>query len=230
MRDEALMKDGALLIDVISDVVCPWCFIGKRHLEAAVATWKQHHPAEAEPTVRWHPFQLNPGLPGEGIPRERYVAEKFGGPERARDVYARVARAGQMAGIAFRFEAIQRQPNTVDAHRLIHLAGTKGIQDAMVEGLFRAYFLEAVDLTRLENLAAIAADAGLDRDEATAYLRSEQDRLRIGTADHHARTIGVQGVPFFIFAQKFAVSGAQPPEVLLDVMQKIRDGVAAAPQ
>jgi predicted DsbA family dithiol-disulfide isomerase len=158
------------------------------------------------------------------------VAEKFGGPERAREIYARVARAGQGAGIAFRFEAIQRQPNTVDAHRLIYLAGTKGVQDALVEALFRAYFLEAVDLTRLENLAAIAAGAGLDRDEAMAYLRSEQDRLRIETADHHARTIGVQGVPFFIFGQKFAVSGAQPPEVLLDVMHKVNDELAAAPQ
>lgn len=217
-------------IDVISDVVCPWCFIGKRNLEAAVARWNELHPGEAPPHVRWHPFQLNPGLPQEGVPRARYVEDKFGGPERAQEIYARVARAGEQAGIAFRFDAIERQPNTVDPHRLVHVAEEQGLQDAMVEALFRAYFLDAVDLTRRANLVDIAAGAGLPRAQTEAYLAGEKDRLQIENADHHARTIGVQGVPFFIFGQKYALSGAQPPEVLLDVMQKVREELAATPQ
>jgi predicted DsbA family dithiol-disulfide isomerase len=220
----------SLTIDVISDVVCPWCFIGKRNLEQALATWKSRHPDAVAPTVRWHPFQLNPGLPAEGIARERYVAEKFGGPERAKEIYARVAHAGEQAGIAFRFDAIQRQPNTVDLHRLVHLATGQGLEDAMVEALFRAYFLDALDLTNRDNLVAIAVSAGLDREQASAYLAGETDRLAIENADHHARTIGVQGVPFFIFEQKYAVSGAQPPDVLVDVIEKVHAELAAAPQ
>jgi predicted DsbA family dithiol-disulfide isomerase len=219
-----------LAIDVISDVVCPWCFIGKRNLEAALATWAQQHPDEAAPRVRWHPFQLNPGLPVEGIPRARYVAEKFGGPERAKEIYARVARAGEQAGLALRFDAIERQPNTVDAHRLIHLADRMGRQDAMVEALFRGYFLEAADLTSRDRLVDLAADAGLERAEAAAYLAGEQDRLFIENEDHRARTMGVQGVPFFIFAHKYALSGAHPPETLLEAMRRSREEVVAAPQ
>jgi predicted DsbA family dithiol-disulfide isomerase len=217
-------------IDVISDVVCPWCFIGKRNLEAALAAWAQQHPDEEAPQVRWHPFQLNPGLPVEGIPRTRYIEEKFGGPERAKEIYARVTRAGEQAGLALRFDDIQRQPNTVDPHRLIHLADQKGRQDAMVEALFRGYFLDAVDLTSRDKLTDLAAGAGLDRAEAAAYLAGEQDRLFIENEDHRARTLGVQGVPFFIFEQKYALSGAHPPETLLEVMRKVREELAAAPQ
>lgn len=220
----------AFSIDVISDVVCPWCFIGKRHLEAALAQWAAQHPGGETPVVRWHPFQLNPGLPSEGVAREKYISEKFGGPERAKEVYARVARAGESAGISFRFDAIQRQPNTVDPHRLIHLAESQDRQDAVVEGLFRAYFLDAVDLTNTRNLVDIGEAAGLAREPTEAYLAGERDRLLIENADHQARTIGVQGVPFFIFDRKYAVSGAQPPEVLLDVMNKVHDEVVAAPQ
>src|SRR5688572_2023828 len=107
-----------LQIDVISDIVCPWCFIGKRNLEAALAEWRKAHPDDEQPHVRWHPFQLNPGLPEDGIPRTQYIADKFGGPERAKEIYARVSAAGANAGIDFNFEGIARQPNTVDPHRL----------------------------------------------------------------------------------------------------------------
>jgi predicted DsbA family dithiol-disulfide isomerase len=207
-------------IDVISDVVCPWCFIGKRNLEAALAAWREQHPDEEAPRVSWHPFQLNPGLPEDGMPRAQYVADKFGGPERAREIYARVSSAGARAGIAFDFDGIVRQPNTVDSHRLVHLAEEQGKQDEMVEALFRGYFLDAADLTSKETLADIAAAAGLDRDTVVAYLATDRDRPQVENGDHHARAIGVQGVPFFIFNQRYAVSGAQPPEVLLEVMEK----------
>jgi len=219
----------SLQIDVISDVVCPWCFIGKRNLEAALSKWRAAHPDDEPPQVRWHPFQLNPGLPEEGIPRTQYIADKFGGPERAKEIYARVSAAGANAGIDFDFEGIARQPNTVDPHRLIHFADEEGRQDQMVESLFRGYFLESADLTNKEALAELAARAGLDRERVQAYLDSEKDRLLIENGDHRARTIGVQGVPFFIFNQHYAVSGAQPPEVLLEVIEKTLAEDVAAP-
>jgi predicted DsbA family dithiol-disulfide isomerase len=219
-----------MVIDVISDVVCPWCYIGKRNLEAALETWRQQHPDEAVPQVNWHPFQLNPGLPESGMPRAQYIADKFGGPERAKEIYARVSNAGATAGIAFNFDGIVRQPNTVNPHRLIHLAGEQGKQEEMVEALFRGYFLDQADLTSNDTLANIAATAGMDREQVSAYLATDQDKPLVENGDHRARTIGVQGVPFFIFNQRYALSGAQPPEVLLDVMQKASEEVAAVPQ
>jgi predicted DsbA family dithiol-disulfide isomerase len=217
-----------LQIDIISDVVCPWCFIGKRHLESALAAWREQHPGEETPAVRWHPFQLNPDLPESGMPRAEYVAAKFGGPDRAKEIYARVAGAGTRAGIAFAFDKIAVQPNTVNPHRLIHYSATHGDQQAVAEALFRAYFLEGADLTRQATLADIAGKAGLDRDEVAAYLAGDEDRSLIEEQDRRAREIGVEGVPFFIFGQRYAVSGAQPPEVLLNAMEKAHAEVAAA--
>ena len=220
----------ALTIDVISDVVCPWCFIGKRHLESALAAWRLDHPGEKQPQVRWHPFQLNPQLPRSGVPRAEYIATKFGGPQRAKEIYARVANAGARAGIAFDFDRITVQPNTLNAHRLIHRAGSSGRQDAMAEALFQAYFLEGADLSRDDTLADIAARAGLDRNEISAYLAGEEDKALIEDQDQHARSLGVEGVPFFIVNRRYAVSGAQPPEAILDVMAKAQEELAAAPQ
>ncbi len=156
-------------IDVISDVVCPWCFIGKRHLESALAAWRNDHPGEAQPVVRWHPFQLNPQLPRSGVPRAEYIATKFGGPQRAKEIYARVANAGARAGIAFNFDGITVQPNTLNAHRLIHHAGSGGRQDAMAEALFRAYFLEGADLS--------SDDALADTSPATRTRHSSTTRI-----------------------------------------------------
>ena len=216
-------------IDVISDVVCPWCFIGKRNLEQALETWQTKHPDEM-PTVRWHPFQLNPQLPGSGVPRKQYLENKFGGPERAKEIYARVSAAGKRADIDFAFDAIQVQPNTVNAHRLMHHAGELGRQDAVAEQIFRRYFLEGADLSNNETLADIAQQAGMDRDEVAAYLASDADRELIEEQDRRARAIGVEGVPFFIFNQRLALSGAQPPEVIVEAMEKAREELAAAPQ
>jgi predicted DsbA family dithiol-disulfide isomerase len=217
-------------IDVISDVVCPWCFIGKRHLESALAAWRKEHPGEEQPVVRWHPFQLNPQLPSSGVPRAEYIATKFGGPQRAKEIYARVANAGARAGIAFNFDGITVQPNTLNAHRLIHHAGLGGRQDAMAEALFRAYFFEGANLSSEGTLADIAARAGFGRNEISAYLAGDADKALIEDQDQHARSLGVEGVPFFIFNRRHAVSGAQPPEAILDVMEKAREELAAAPQ
>jgi predicted DsbA family dithiol-disulfide isomerase len=207
-------------IDVISDVVCPWCFIGKRHLERALDLYRKAHPGEPGPVVNWHPFELNPQLPREGVARKEYVEQKFGGAERAVAVYARVTAAGQGAGIDFAFDRIARQPNTRDAHRLILYAQRHAKQQAVVEALFEHFFLRHTDLTLTDNLALIAQEAGLDREDTLAYLASDKDSAEIEALERRAHTIGVQGVPFFIFNRRYAVSGAQPPEALLQAMNE----------
>lgn len=210
-----------LSIDVISDVVCPWCWIGKRRLEEALA---QRSEAEGAPVINWHPFELNPDIPPGGLDRRSYLEQKFGGPERAKQIYARVEAAGREVGIPFEFDRIVRQPNTRDAHRLIAWAQAThpSAAAALVERLFRAYFTEGVDLGDLDALARLAGEAGLDATAATTWLRSDGGRTDIDAAEEHARRLGVSGVPFFVFNQRLAVSGAQPPDVLLDAIQQSR--------
>lgn len=207
-----------LSIDVISDVVCPWCFIGKRRLEGALALYAKAHPEAPAPAVTWRPFQLNPDLPDEGISRAEYVQRKFGA--RGGAVYDRVSGVGREVGIPFAFDRIARQPNTLAAHSLVELGQAHGVQDAVVEALFRAYFLEGVDLTARENLASIAAAAGLDRATAEAWLDDAGKRTAAAAEDRRARAIGVEGVPFFIFNGRVAVSGAHPAEALLEAMRQ----------
>jgi predicted DsbA family dithiol-disulfide isomerase len=219
----------AFQIDVISDVVCPWCFIGKRNLERALEIWRAKHPDQT-PAVRWYAFQLNPQLPDSGVARKQYLESKFGGPERAKEIYARVSAAGKRAGIDFAFDAIQVQPNTINAHRLMHYAAEHGGQDEMAEAIFRRYFVEGADLSDKDTLADIAQQAGMNRDEVAAYLASDADRALIEEQDRRARAIGVEGVPFFIFNQRLALSGAQPPEVIVEAMEKAREELAATPQ
>jgi len=207
----------AMTIDVISDVVCPWCWIGKRRLEEALTKL----PADQErPVIRWHPFELNPDIPPGGRDRRSYLEQKFGGPERARQIYARVEAAGHEVGLPFNFEGIVRQPNTRDAHRLIAWAQTTNPSAAgsLVERLFCAYFIEGVDIGDLDSLARLAGEAGFDASAAIAYLRSDSGRAEIAAAEDHAHRLGVSGVPFFILNQRLAVSGAQPSEVLLDAI------------
>ena len=218
----------ALNIDIISDVVCPWCYIGKRQIEAALAQYAQQNPGAEKPRVTWRPFQLNPQLPAEGMSRHDYVVQKFGAA-RAKDVYARVTGVGAEYGIAFAFDKIARQPNTIAAHSLIALAGgqqTDGLQDRVKEAFLRAYFLDGVDLTKTENLVAIATAAGLDRAKVEQCLADPQSRQAVEEEDKRARAIGVEGVPFFIFNGKLAVSGAQGPAALLDAMRKSETAVA----
>jgi predicted DsbA family dithiol-disulfide isomerase len=205
-----------LRIDVVSDVVCPWCYIGKRRLERALELFD----GSGEPAVQvqWLPFELNPQLPADGVERSEYVARKFGA--RAKDIYARVADVGRSVGIEFAFDRIARQPNTVPAHQLIALAGQHAKQDEMVETLFRAYFLEGVDLTRSANLVALARQAGIDGEAASACLNDAAQRQTVLADESQAHALGVSGVPFFIFNRRLAVSGAQEPETLLGAMRE----------
>lgn len=209
-----------LVVDVVSDVVCPWCFIGKRHLETALAAL----PDEAGALVRWHPFELNPDLPAEGVDRRDYLEAKFGGPARAAEIYARVREAGRRAGIDFDFDAIARQPNTRDAHRLVAWAQAKGDAGPLVERLFRAYFLEGRFVGDRDTLAALAADAGYDAVAARAWLASGQGYDAIAAAQSRARTLGVTGVPFFIFGGTVGLSGAQPPDAMREAIARVRAG------
>jgi len=168
--------------------------------------------------VRWLPFQLNPDIPEGGIPREEYVARKFGA--RGKGVNERVVMAGRQVGIAFAYEKMKVQPNTLNTHRLMHFAGRTGKQDELAEELFRSHFTEGAVLADPETLADIAGRAGLDRKAVAAYLASDEDKALIEQADVEARSAGIGGVPFFIFNRKVGLSGAQDPETLLEAMEQ----------
>jgi len=205
-----------LSIDVVSDVVCPWCFIGKRRLAAALELYAQERPEAPLPQVTWRPFQLNPQLDEAGMPRAEYVQRKFG--RSGAEVYARVAQVGRSVGIDFAFERIARQPNTLLAHALIALAAEHGRQEEIVEALFRAYFLEGRDLTAAAVLTEVALGSGLPATAVEACLANPEARALMAAEDARARELGVQGVPFFIFNRQYAVSGAHEPEILLQAM------------
>ena len=172
--------------------------------------------------MRWLPFQLNPDLPATGISRADYIMRKFG--ERDSSRYTRVALVGKSVGLDMVFDNIKVQPNTVKVHRLMHRAGELGVQDAMAEALFRAYFVEGANLTDSAVLAEYATQAGLDRDAMRAYLDSDIDADLIRSAYQEARQVGVDGVPFFIINRTIGISGAQDPEVLLQAMEQARAG------
>ena len=172
---------------------------------------------DVKPAVRWLPFQLNPDLPAEGISRADYIARKFG-PRG--NTYERVRKIGEGLGIPFAFDKIQVQPNTLNAHRLLHFAGLHGKQEAVAEVLFNAYFIEGANLTDLDTLAKVAERAGLDTQATKTYLASDADRDTVAGADVEAREAGIGGVPFFIFNRAVGVSGAQEPQTLLDAMKQ----------
>jgi predicted DsbA family dithiol-disulfide isomerase len=213
----AATPERAMIIDVISDVVCPWCFIGRRRLGEALALFATREP-QVRPIVSWHPFQLNPDLPREGIDRRSYLEAKFGGRQRADEIYARVRAAGKSVDIDFAFDRIDRQPNTLDAHRLIAWAQARGSPEELVERLFRAYFLDGRFIGDRAVLAAIAGEAGLPEDAARAYLDSDEGADTVAAMDRRVRELGVTGVPFFIFGDRVAVSGAQEASALVAAM------------
>lgn len=207
-------------IDIFSDVVCPWCFVGKRHLEQALA-------GAADAEIRWHAYQLNPDLPAEGVDRRQYLAAKFGA--QAERIHDRVQAAGRAAGIEFRFDRIQRSPNTFDAHRLLWLAGTQGRQDALKEALFGAYFLEGLDIGDRGVLAAVGARAGLESDDLGAFLAGEGGRSEVHADLGQAARLQITGVPFFIFNGRYALAGAQPPDIFRQALDTARAGSPAQP-
>lgn len=203
-------------LDILSDPICPWCLIGKTHLDRALEAHPNHNFE-----IEWHPFQLNPDMPAEGMDRREYLETKFGGRERAVAVYGQIAEAAEAAGIEIDFAGITRTPNTLNAHRLIHWAGLEGRQTAIVSALFRAYFREGRDIGDSAVLLDIAEAAGLDRAMIERLLASDADADDIRARDAHARDRGVTGVPTFVVANQHVVPGAQPPELWAQVIDEI---------
>jgi len=192
-------------LDIFSDPVCPWCYIGKALLDRAL----EAHPAH-DFVIEWQPFQLNPDLPRGGMDRAAYLEAKFGGKARAAQVYARIEEAAQAAGLVIDFAAMKRMPNTLDAHRLIHWAGPEGRQAAMVAALFAAFFRDGRDIGDAATLADLAAAVGMDPAVVARLLASDADRAEIAARDTHARARGVSAVPTYVIANRHVLSGAQP--------------------
>jgi predicted DsbA family dithiol-disulfide isomerase len=213
-----------LSVDIVSDVICPWCWIGKRRFERALGQVGERHRV----AVTWRPFQLNPDMPADGMARPAYLDAKFGGPERARAIFARIEAAGADAGMAFAFDRIPRIPNTLDAHRLIRFGQRRERQDAVVETLFQAYFTEGADIGAHARLIALGERAGLAAHDVERYLAGDEDRELVRGEDDAARRMGIHGVPCFIFEQQYAMSGAQDPDVLVDAIDRIA-ALAAQP-
>ena len=206
-------------IEVYSDTICPWCFIGKRRFEKALL-----ERTHVTVNTTWMPFQLNPDMPSEGMSREAYLSLKFGGAERARDIYAPIEQAGADEGIAFRFDTMKRTPNTLGSHRLIHYSRHHPVgQNALVEALFDAYFSKGEDIGDLDVLVGCAESVGMDGRAVRQYLESDAQATQVHTQDAMARQMGIQGVPFFVFERKYAVSGAHPPATFVEVLDSLGD-------
>jgi predicted DsbA family dithiol-disulfide isomerase len=210
-------------IDVVSDVVCPWCFIGKRRLEKAIAL-NPGIPVE----VHYRPYFLNDWIPRAGIPREEYLTSKFGSPERYKGIAQRVAAAAASEGLTYAMDKISRQPNTLDAHRLIRWAESLGKAAEMKQKLMDLYFTEGADLTSHDVLVQAAAAVGLKADDVRAALKSDQDVAEIEREALAAKEAGIEGVPCFIFGGKFAVSGAQAPEDIAEAIARMAQDADAA--
>jgi len=215
-----------IYVDIVSDTICPWCYIGKRRFERALALSGRNDVA-----ISWRPFQLNPDMPPEGMTSDDYVRAKFGGGDRPRQIYQAIAESGREAGIEFQFSRIRRTPNTVLSHRLIHWSAKQERQEEVVGELFRAYFEDGLDIGNLEVLTDCARRAGLDQELAHKYLQSDEGRQEVVASDVYARRLGINGVPCFIVNRKYAVSGAQPPSAFVEVFNLAeRDAATATAQ
>ncbi len=210
-------------LDVISDPICPWCYIGKTNLDKALADMPDHPFV-----IEWHPFQLNPDMPAEGMDRRAYLEGKFGGKDGAVRAYAPVVEHAEKAGAVINFDAIKRTPNTIDAHRLIHWAGIEQRQLLVVDLLFKAYFVDGRDIGDHEVLCDVADTAEMDASMIKRLLETDSDLDDIRARDAHSREMGVNSVPTFIVANQHAVPGAQPPETWVQVIKDIQAQLEAA--
>jgi len=208
------MADHIVEVDVVSDIMCPWCYIGKRRLEKALTLIEPGIEVE----INWRPYQLDPTIPAEGRDRQKYLSQKFGAPEQIAAVYDPVREAGEVEEIPFDFEKITLSPNTLDAHRLIRWAMESGLQDEMSERLFKAYFIDGQDLTDNEVLLDLAVEVGLERDVIERLLAGDTDRKTVQEEIAQYQQMGVRSVPTIIVGKKYAVVGAQQPETIAEVI------------
>jgi len=204
-------------IDIISDVICPWCYIGKRQLERAEDLLEK---SKLRFTVAWHPFQLNPDMPLEGVDRQRYRVAKFGSLERSRQMDQRITETAANVGIEFHLDKLTRTPNTVNAHRVIRLGAQKGVQDDVVESLFYGYFCNGADIGDAKTLAELGHKGGMDYEEVLAMLASDEGRREVLLGDEKARECGIQGVPSFALQGHVLFSGAVPGEEMADTFRR----------
>lgn len=207
-----------IVIDVVSDTVCPWCFIGKRRLAKAMASRPQ-----ITFDVRWRAYRLDPTVPPQGLERKAYLKARFGDDDRVRQMGESIREAGRMEDIHFAYERITRTPNTLDSHRLIRWAASAGVQDDVVERLFKAYFEEGRDIGSAAVLCDIAAEAGMNQELVARLIAEQADVELIEREDALAHQMGISGVPTFIFANRYAASGAQEPNVLLQIIDRLQD-------
>jgi predicted DsbA family dithiol-disulfide isomerase len=209
------MTDRGLAIEIYSDVVCPWCYVGKRRLERALTEFG------GDVRVTWRPFQLNPTMPKDGMDRTAYLEAKFGSLEAFRQLEEHVLAAGASERIAFAFEKIARTPNTFAAHRLIWFAEGEGCQDAVVDSLFRGYFEEGADIGSIPALVDLAGRAGLDREFVERMLQSEEGITEVKAEEAAGHKLGIRGVPYFVVDGTYAISGAQPVQVFVSALQRV---------
>jgi predicted DsbA family dithiol-disulfide isomerase len=204
-------------IDIISDAICPWCWVGRTNLAIAL---EQLRGEGLEFCTRWRPYQLNPDMPEEGLPRNEYRTSKFGSLERSRQLDAQMTQVGRSVGLDFHFELVRRTPNTVAAHRVTRMAEPLGLQDAVVDALFRAYFQQGRDIGDTATLVEIAAEAGMDGAAVAAMLAGEEGRKEVVAWDMSARQAGVSGVPSFVMDRHLLFSGAVPPDQMADAFRR----------
>jgi len=209
-----MTAEAPLTVDIVSDVMCPWCYIGKRRLEAALRS-----VPHLDVLVRWHPFQLDATLPKSGKDRQQYLSDKFGGIERADAFYSQIRAAGKEEKIPFAFEDITLSPNTLDCHRLILWSRADDLQDEVVERLFKAYFVDGEDLTRAETLVRISEEAGMQSDLVEQLLETETDLDKVQAQIENAVNSGVSGVPCFIIDGRFVLAGAEKLETIAAALQ-----------
>ena len=209
-------------IEIFSDIACPWCYLGKRRLESALAEY------DGDVRVRWRPYQLDPGAPDDAEPLEPVLARKFGGLSRVGQMHEHMVELGNSAGVEYRFDRAQHV-NTFAAHRLAWYAEREGLGNEVAEALFRTYFTEGRNVNDPQVLVEVGVAAGLDRERLAAFLESDDGTDEVRAELDEARALGITGVPTFVFAGKYAVSGAQEPETLLAVLNEVREREAAGP-
>ena len=207
-------------IDIYSDIVCPWCYVGKRRIERALTS------VGLDVHVTWRPFQLNPTMSLDGMNRTAYLKAKFGSLEAFGQMKEQLLTAGTEEQIPFAFEKIQRTPNTFAAHRLVWYAAQQGKQDEVVEALFRAYFLNGKDIGDLKILAHVSVEAGLDQTETEKFLASDNGTVEVKAEEAVGRRLGVRGVPYFVLNGSIAISGAQPPDIFVSALQQAEKTVS----
>ena len=210
------MKSESIKIDIVSDVACPWCYIGKKNLEKALESI-DNQVVE----VTWHPFQLDPTIPKEGVVREEYFAKKFGNTDQIEAVFQRVAGVGATVGIDFNFDKMSKAINTIPLHKLLHIAREEGTHIELEERFFKGYFTDGIDFSDNEQLLAFMQDFGWNQKKTTSILANNEIEQAVLQEIKHFQNLGVSGVPFFILNNKYAVSGAQPTSVFVEMLQKI---------